>query len=128
MMDLAYLFGAVLGFLGFSYLIRWSFLSFVKSWKGYPYAATILAIIGPLLSGIGSADGGPFNVSSMITQGAIGCMLMPLIWYVSYRRKEDYEYVSNGWFLGGLIWLLSILIFGGITFLSIITIINNPYL
>ena len=128
MADLAYLSGAILGYLGLSYILRWSFLSFVKSWKGYPYAMAIMTITGPVSSGIGGADGGPFNLSAMIIQGIIGLVLTVAVSAICFKRRYSYEYVSNGWVLGGLIWALSILIFGGLILLNITTVINNPNL
>ena len=128
MADLYYLLGAILGFFGLTYLIRWSFLGHFKSWKGMGYAATILTIVGPVSSGIGGADGGPFNIESMKTQFGVSVVLMLIVWFWTYSKREEYEYVSNGWVVGSIIWILSLAIFGGIGFLTYIVMQNNPNL
>lgn len=128
MADLAFLSGSIIGYLGLSYIFRWSILSFVKSWKGYPYAMAVMTITGPISSGIGGADGGPFNLGIMMIQGIIGLVLTVAVTAICYKKRHSYEYVSNGWVLGILIWVLSVLIFGGLILLNITTVINNPYL
>ena len=94
----------------------------------YIYAAAIVLILGPILSGIGNADGNAFSVGSAAYQAIVGLILgIPVVLYVLYRRKE-YKNVKHGLLFGSLIWLCSLLLVGGPVVMSVYQIKSNSKL
>ena len=128
--------GALFSWYIFSYTIRNTIFRNNKKKRVWIYSATILIVLGPLLTGIGGADGGPFDLESAALQYLVGFIYILIFSLYTLNgdnsvKSTDYGQEHKG--IMSIIFLitLSIITYGSFLFGAIMSFLvfqSNPYL
>ncbi len=130
------LLGALTSWWIFSYVIRNTIFRNNKKKSSWIYSAVILIIVGPIMSGIGGADGGVFSIEDALLQIFVG--LFYIVVFIIYSlignsTVESTDFGNDHKEMGGRIFLVvtSVIVYGLfalIAFLSVREIQTNKNL
>ena len=111
------LLGALTGFWVFSYLIRNTIFRNNKKKSSWIYSAIILIVVGPVMNGIGGADGGVFSIEDALLQIFVG--LFYIVVFIIYSlignsTVESTDFGNDHKEMGGRIFLVvtSVIVYG----------------